>query len=996
MLLRIVSISVLLLILSRIACGQYQYNIEYITTETGLPSDGIKGIEIDEKTGFLWIATESGLVRYNGHQHTLFNGENFPDLVSEKIFPLVKTADGRIYGMARRKVFVTEQNKLVPITWDNSQRKDIINIYLKDGPRNNDNPGVNDFDHFVPVNTNLCYVQRSDSIFEFRSGFHQKKLLLPLSNKSFTFLLNGELLAYDNSNGSFSRYDSNEKKMKPVPIVLTPSCWTRSDKIHLYWESGMKSAIVLSGTNAWDLNYANGKLQPQLICTEIPQNSNIRHVRYWKEANIIFLGTTSKGLFVIRRNYLSTIKKNKSGFDEPNALYSQILLPSGNILTNTGDVLGPYPPNKKDRLINQSFDNNIYLTKDSVLWYSLRDSLYCYEYKTGRKKFYAHLPGSYNVGYATTQGATYMGTYKGIYNISKEHIDTELSYHGIGDVFNMTELKPGVFIMATSRGIFNYTIASKKIDTVLFTAAPSRTIWRYGNYFFIGTYGDGIYVYKEGHIKKIPLDYNHYLNYTHCFILDSKGFCWMSTNRGLFKAKLTDMLHAYEQGTDYIYYHFFGKNEGMDITEMNGGCTPCAIWLANKQISFPTMDGAVWVDPYIPAHMPDSNVFIDQVIVNGKKLDSLFTDSLFFDSRTSDISFNLGFSAWCDKENLYLRYKVEPYSDKWEKIDALHPVIRLNNLPSGQYTIYVRKLTGFGPDNYITRKFSFEIQAPWYMRWWGQALLIFVFMVIVAIISIFANRSSLRRQIRLRNLLDKKTEEILEQNEKLEKNDRIKTRLISIISHDIITPLKFLHMTSKYLAERKSSLSENMQSETLEEVVNTSRELELLSTNILNWIKYQNEERRIVKEKVNLHDVVEQVFTVLISLAHKNKTELVNNIPKDLQLVQFVDPLRIIIYNLVVNAINFTKEGSITVGCDTFDNMIQVTVRDTGMGMSRSQINNLKSDMMIISGTNVNKRSGNGLGYLIIKDLLKMLNGVFDIESKIKEGTTVSITFPAN
>jgi signal transduction histidine kinase len=246
----------------------------------------------------------------------------------------------------------------------------------------------------------------------------------------------------------------------------------------------------------------------------------------------------------------------------------------------------------------------------------------------------------------------------------------------------------------------------------------------------------------------------------------------------------------------------------------------------------------------------------------------------------------------------------------------------------------------------------------------------------------------------LRNQLDKKTTEILKQNEQLEKKDRIKTRLISIISHDIITPLKFLHLTSKYLFERKASLAENLQTETLEEVVNTSRELELLSTNILNWIKYQNEERRIVKERINLYDLVEQVFVVLKSLANKNNIELINDIPKDIDLVQFVDPLRVIIYNLVVNAINFTKQGNITVRCSIADGEVKVDVRDTGMGMSRTQVNNIKSDLVVVSATNVNKRSGHGLGFLIIKDLLKMVNGKFDIESKINGGTTVSITFP--
>lgn len=80
------------------------------------------------------------------------------------------------------------------------------------------------------------------------------------------------------------------------------------------------------------------------------------------------------------------------------------------------------------------------------------------------------------------------------------------------------------------------------------------------------------------------------------------------------------------------------------------------------------------------------------------------------------------------------------------------------------------------------------------------------------------------------------------------KNNSIKTRLISIISHDIVTPLKFLNVAGKNLIEKRKLMSEDLQVETLKEITNTSQELQLLSTNILNWIKYQNENRRLVKK----------------------------------------------------------------------------------------------------------------------------------------------------
>ena len=995
---KILLLTYMLLALGNFCSGQHSYNFEYITTENGLPSDGIKGLEIDEQLGFLWVATEAGLVRYNGLHFSIFNNENQAKLISDKVFPLCKRPDGKIFALTGKRILYVAGNKLAMYKNDDFYEhygNDLINVYLHKGPVLHAPTGINNYDRFLPVDSTVCLIEKDDTLWKFRAGSNTKTFVLPLFRHMYSFEIGHDVFFYDN-NETFYIYDTVGNKLKPVAVVDKPGTEMRfpSGKKHLYWVSGMAGPIALEGKNAWLLSFSNGTIVPELICTDIPQNFSIKLVQYWKKEHILFLGTTSKGIIIIRENYLQNIKKNRTEFDEPNAIYSQILLSNGNILTNTGDVLGPYLGKPNVVPIRRSYNNNTIITRNGVLWYTANDTLYKYDYAQNTSKKIRYISGAGYVAFLETDNELYVANHKGVNLIRNDSLTEVLKYNNLGYPFNLAEYKPGVIAIAMSTGLFKFQLPANNLDTLLKTQYPVRSLWKYKDYLFIGSYGEGIFVMKNEKIRKLPLDNNNYLDYTHCFMLDSSGYCWMSTNRGLFKARLQDMIDAYEKGTQYIYYQFYGRNEGMDITEMNGGCTPCAIWLANKNISFPTMDGALWVTPTMPTRLPDSNIFIDQVIVNGRKIDTPFADCMYFDARTNDISLNLGFSAWCDKENLYLQYTLDPAANKWQKISVEHPVIRLSNLPYGQYVLYIRKLTGFGEKQFIIKQICFEIEPPWYMRWWGQASIIFVFLFIVAVVSILANRSSLKRQIRLRNLLDKKTTEILKQNEQLEKNDRIKTRLISIISHDIITPLKFLHLTSKYLFERKASLTENLQTETLEEVVNTSRELELLSTNILNWIKYQNEERRIVKEEINLHDLVEQVFVVLKSLAHKNHTELINEIPKDLVLVQLVDPLRVIIYNLVVNAINFTKQGNITVSCTVAFNDVQVNVRDTGLGMSRTQVNNIKSDLVVVSATNVNKRSGHGLGFLIIKDLLKMINGTFDIESKVHVGTTVSITFP--
>jgi signal transduction histidine kinase len=69
-------------------------------------------------------------------------------------------------------------------------------------------------------------------------------------------------------------------------------------------------------------------------------------------------------------------------------------------------------------------------------------------------------------------------------------------------------------------------------------------------------------------------------------------------------------------------------------------------------------------------------------------------------------------------------------------------------------------------------------------------------------------------------------------------------------------------------------------------------------------------------------------------------------------------------------------------------------IEDTGVGMTQEQINNIMADHFIISSANVDNRKGNGLGYLIIKDLLKILRGSLVIQSEKGAGTRVTVWVP--
>jgi len=137
--------------------------------------------------------------------------------------------------------------------------------------------------------------------------------------------------------------------------------------------------------------------------------------------------------------------------------------------------------------------------------------------------------------------------------------------------------------------------------------------------------------------------------------------------------------------------------------------------------------------------------------------------------------------------------------------------------------------------------------------------------------------------------------------------------------------------------------------------------------------------------------MVNQVLGVLNSLAKQKNLKLVNTIDEALQVYQYFEPLKILIYNLLTNAINFSEKGDITISAQPEGDHLTISVEDEGVGMTTDQIKNIMADQFIISSANIDNRKGNGLGYLIIKDLVKTMGAKLRISSEKGIGTKVSV-----
>ena len=244
--------------------------------------------------------------------------------------------------------------------------------------------------------------------------------------------------------------------------------------------------------------------------------------------------------------------------------------------------------------------------------------------------------------------------------------------------------------------------------------------------------------------------------------------------------------------------------------------------------------------------------------------------------------------------------------------------------------------------------------------------------------------------------------ELINAKEKAEESDRLKSAFLTNISHEIRTPMNGILGFTQLLLEPDLS---SEQKESYIEIVHKSGQ-RMLNT-VTDIVEISKIEAGLVHLNLTQTDVngrMEELFRFFQPEAERKGIKLHLEMllpPTDKDMITDQSKLDSILTNLIKNAIKYTKEGEIRVGCQAKANQLEFYVKDTGIGIPKERQQAVFERFIQADIFDKEARQGSGLGLAISKAYVEMLGGEIRVESNPdaisgRQGSTFFFTLPTN
>ncbi len=223
--------------------------------------------------------------------------------------------------------------------------------------------------------------------------------------------------------------------------------------------------------------------------------------------------------------------------------------------------------------------------------------------------------------------------------------------------------------------------------------------------------------------------------------------------------------------------------------------------------------------------------------------------------------------------------------------------------------------------------------------------------------------------------------------------EELKTNFVSLISHDLKTPLAKIQSVVHRLRSDPSILNAPQLSVDLNSIYSESKHLDRYIKSILKLIKIESKDFTIIKKPIDINEVIELACKQLSSVANEKKINLDLNL-EPMFLIEADKTLVLeIMINLVENAIKYSNPNTkIEILSYEHEGYVNIEIKDQGPGIKDEHINLIFEKFF--RGESLSTAQGTGLGLFLVKYFIELHSGLIDIESVLGKGTTITVKLP--
>lgn len=242
----------------------------------------------------------------------------------------------------------------------------------------------------------------------------------------------------------------------------------------------------------------------------------------------------------------------------------------------------------------------------------------------------------------------------------------------------------------------------------------------------------------------------------------------------------------------------------------------------------------------------------------------------------------------------------------------------------------------------------------------------------------------------------KNSKTILLQKNKLDELNATKDQLFSIVSHDLRSSVHALKTSNSKLSATLETKNYDELNQLIIQNSSIANGAYSLLDNLLHWAMLQTKQLYFHKESVHLYSIVQQIEYNYKPLLFDKSISFENLVAKNCFIFVDLDSLKIVLRNLLDNAIKFSNENG-KISFYTSENnsdFCQLILEDNGIGMNQNTVDELLQENELLAKKNNSEIIGTGLGMQLCKQMIKKNGGTINIESQANKGTKVILLLP--